>query len=495
MTLRFCILTTLMMVLCSLMGYSQSHQLHEIEIEDNDLTRLKVSDPSVEFYEQRSVRMVDPDLVFGSAPVLFNPSESSISVVYKVLRSCCGWVDISTNSNMSGWRRVSASLGHGMRDVRDVYASVYIDDLKPNTRYYYRIGAYLIRHGNIDRNWGARYDGISMINRVYTFTTIGKNSPVSFCVINDTHAMPEILFPVLNKVQELNPTVVVWNGDATNDYEANAGFESERDTWETAVSTYIMPDKSHPEFGANTPYFFVPGNHDLMGYVNRQIGMGLVPYRSLSERTVEYADLGRCFVQRLGPIALIGIDTGTSLSDDSNQVGHSFDMETYFNRQISWLSTAVKSDSVRSAHIKVVCCHIPIVYDCTVNKRFYAEMTNILQRANINLVISAHLHHFQYQCPQPNIGVTWSQLVCGGNKEDLDAFPTVIHGFMKEDLMCLDAYNVVEDTKILETHIQQTSSSLKERLDEVPEVSPDNAKKGIYLMLSQKKAGWQMISN
>ncbi|MBE6396277.1 MAG: hypothetical protein E7046_04665, partial [Lentisphaerae bacterium] len=78
--------------------------------------------------------------LIASAPVLQNAAERSMGVAFAVSADASGWVEISQSPDMSGSKRVYSG-GLGMMEVNDRIAQILIRDLRPATRYWYRIGA------------------------------------------------------------------------------------------------------------------------------------------------------------------------------------------------------------------------------------------------------------------------------------------------------------------------------------------------------------------
>jgi 3',5'-cyclic AMP phosphodiesterase CpdA len=170
-------------------------------------------------------------------------------------------------------------------------------------------------------------------------------------VINDTHDRKPILNMVLSKIKEIKPSVVVWNGDASNTSE----------TIDTALGIFVYPHPDHHEYASDTPYMFLNGNHDFRGRFNRSLDT-LMMFREPTERKPEYAELGRNFVQRFGDSALIGLDTGEDKPDSYPGFAGIFQMDRYRDLQTRWLAQAVESPVVKTAKFKVVVCHIPLYH-------------------------------------------------------------------------------------------------------------------------------------
>ena len=387
-----------------------------------------------------------------SAPVLQNAAETSMGVSFAVSADASGWVDVSRSPDMNGAVRVFSG-GSGLMDVNDKVALVRIRGLKPATRYWYRIGAdRIVFKGGYDmKNLGPEVD-----EKVHSFTTLGAGvQGGSFCVINDTHDRKPVLDQVLTKIEELKPSVVIWNGDASNTSE----------TIETAMGIFIHTHEKHPEYAADTPYMFINGNHDFRGRFNRRL-RDLMMFREPTERDSRYAELGRNFVQRLGDIALIGLDTGEDKLDSNKKFAGIFRMAEYRKLQTRWLAEALETPAVKEAKFKVAFCHIPLFDprpeenpgdiapddESPLYKRNWAAWQRtcaklwgpLLAKAGVQLVVCAHQHCFRYNAPEP--GRPWAHIVGGGCNDECpnrNLFPTVIEGKVADGRLSITVHDVL----------------------------------------------------
>ena len=374
--------------------------------------------------------------LIASAPVLMNAAETSIGVAFAVTDCACGWVDVSELPDMSAARRVHAGSGCIM-DVGDKFACIRIRDLKPATKYHYRIGADRIRFEN---NYKRVNLGPEMDEKVHSFTTLGAAAEGSFCVIQDTHSRPAIVDLAFTKIAELKPSVIIWNGDARNFYR----------TCDDAIGTFLKPHPKHLEYAAETPIMFLNGNHDFRGRFGLHLEE-LVMFREQDERHPRYASLGRNFVQRLGDIALIGLDTGEDKQDSNPIQGGITRMKEYRELQTRWLADVIEIPVVKTAKFKVAFCHIPLyepnprqnpgdVVPDDADPRYYhpwaawqrtcAEMWGpLFEKAGVQLVCTGHQHVFRYNPPEP--GRSWAHMIGGGPDfipGKSRSYPTVIEG-------------------------------------------------------------------
>ena len=399
-----------------------------------------------------------PQALLASAPVLQNAAETSIGVSFAVSADASGWVEYSTSPDLKG--AVKAFSGeHGLMTVDDKVALVRITGLKPATKYYYRIGADRI---DFKGGYGMKNLGPEVDSKIHSFTTLGAAAKGSFCVINDTHDQKPAIALELAKLAALKPSAVIWNGDASNTSEKI----------EDALGIFIHTHTDHPEYAADTPYFFLNGNHDFRGRFNRRLG-DLMMFREPTERKPEYAELGRNFVQRLGDIALIGLDTGEDKLDTNPNFAGIFKMKPYREKQARWLAEAIETPAVKTAKFKVVFCHIPLFdprpdanpgdlapadkapgyrLDFAAWQRTCANLWKpSFEKAGVQLVITAHQHKFRYDAPATDR--PWAQIVGGGpelgmshGKPDASRFPTVIEGKVEDDKLVVTVHDVFHGT-------------------------------------------------
>ena len=392
-----------------------------------------------------------PQALIASAPVLQNAAETSVGVSFAVSADASGWVDYSTAPDLENATRVFSGE-HGLMTVDDKVALIRITGLKPATKYYYRIGADGIefKGGYAMKNLGPEVDP-----KIHSFTTLGAAATGAFCVINDTHNRKDALKLTLGKVAAVKPSVVIWNGDASNTSE----------TIEQAMDIFIRTHVDFPEYAADTPYMFLNGNHDFRGRFNRRLG-DLMMFREPTERKAEYAELGRNFVQRFGDIALIGLDTGEDKLDTNPRFAGIFKMKPYREKQAKWLSEIIEMPVVKTAKFKVVFCHIPLfdsdpkanpgdvtpadtapqyTHDFAIWQRTCADLWSPhFKSAGVQLVIAAHQHQFRYDAPTADR--PWAQIVGGGpelGKPGYGRFPTVIEGTVENGTLVVAVHDVL----------------------------------------------------
>ena len=400
--------------------------------------------------------------LIASPPVLQNAAETSMGVGFAVSDMANGYVDYSESPDMSGAKRVKCG-GFRVTDMNDKVMLVRLTGLKPATRYWYRIGA-----DRISYKGGYAMDivGAEVDPKVRSFTTLGSGVASTFCVINDTHAQMKAFGMAVDKVAELKPSCVVWNGDACNTQE----------TIESLLPIFYTPAIKCADYAAEQPYMFLPGNHDCRGLAARHIERVMM-FRQPEERLSRDWDLGRNFAVRCGEIAMIGLDTGEDKLDSRDVFAGLFNFEPYRVAQRAWLADALERPEIKSAPYLVAFCHIPLydsdpranpgdvdkdgdgryTLDFAVWHRTCKNLWGpLLEKAGCQIVITAHQHCYRYDAP--NADHKWAHIVGGGPElgigrkkvddkvvsvRDPSRFPTVIEGRVDGGRLRIVAHDVL----------------------------------------------------
>ena len=386
--------------------------------------------------------------LIASAPVLQNYAENSIGVAFAVNALANGYVLIGEKPDLSDARKVLCG-GYRLADIDERVIQVRVTELKPATRYYYRIGADRIHYGG---GYDMKILGNEEDPLVHSFITAGKGlKQSSFCVINDTHARWEPLAKTLDKVAAIAPACVIWNGDACNTEE----------TVESQVRIFLDHPMERKDYAADTPYLFCPGNHDSRGWANRHLEHVWM-YRQPEERSPRDWDLGRNFAVRMGDIALVGLDTAEDKLDTNPRFAGLFKSAEYREAQTAWLKDALKRPEIAKAPFLVAFCHIPLFDpDPTQNpgdvapadtdpqyttdyaswQRTCARMWGpLLHKAGCQVLISAHQHRYRHSEPGP--GRCWAQLVGGGRSLAESGYPTVMEGRVIGGKLRITVHNI-----------------------------------------------------
>ena len=395
--------------------------------------------------------------LIASAPMLQNYAETSVGIVFAVRALANGYALVGEREDLSDARRFKTG-GYRLTEIDDRVACVRVTGLKPATRYYYRIGADRIHYGG---GYDMKILGNEEDPRVYSFVTAGKGAEARFCVINDTHRRWDSFGRVIDKVAEIAPSCVIWNGDACRS----------EDTVEQQIRIFLNPEIGRKDYACRTPYLLCPGNHDQRGRANRHLERVWM-FRQPEERAARDWDLGRNFAVRMGEVALIGLDTGEDKQDTNPLFAGLFNNTAYRQAQALWLQDALKRKDIASAPFLVAFCHIPL-YDDNPSQnpgdvlpddrdpryssnyaRWQRTCGNLwmplLEKAGCQLLVTGHQHRYRYFAPEKDR--PWAQIIGGGPllgmtgrkklKPDPGSFPTVIEGEVRDGKLRITVHNI-----------------------------------------------------
>ena len=382
------------------------------------LTALPFSNVSAASGENPS----KPRRLVDSFPVLQVPAETSIGVVWAVNDVSTGWVEISTQKDLSNPRKVFCG-GLKVRALEKRLLNARITGLKPATRYYYRTYTQAFDAKNC---YATKPVGEPVRSAVYSFTTLGCAADASFAVINDTHEHLDTFQKLIEKIDRLDPSVMVWNGDICNQIYSI----------DSAIG-YLVRPKGLP-YAVSRPILYTPGNHDYRGFESRQLSQIMLP-RAPEERDARFAGLDRNFAVRLGDLALIGLDTGEDKPDRHPVWAGLANYEPYRALQTEWLKEALERPEIKSAPYLVAFCHIPLYDDAPDANpgdilEGYASWQRpcsrmwspLFKKHHLSALITAHQHCFRSFAPTADR--PWLQLIGGGPKLTPSEAATVIHG-------------------------------------------------------------------
>ena len=403
----------------------------------------------------------EPELVY-SLPSLQCPKSDSITVVWAVGQPAIGFVQpaagfVQYGTDKANLDRTAYGDVFGLNAYHRRLLQIRLNDLEPNTRYYYRtvtrsfdfVNSYVFEQGEPE------------YGKIYSFETPGPDKPSgTFSVINDTHNNPAILRALGERLSKIGSDYTVWNGDLANSFtDENA-----------AVDTILKPGGG--AFSTEKPLLYVPGNHDYRGEWARNLSLCLATWEQSQtpEMMPQWGDplpnqvdtyinpsVGRNFVVRMGPVALIGLDTGEDKPDNRAEWAGLASFEPYRVRQRDWLARALRSDLVASAPFVVAFCHIPLFDsrpdanggDLPTGYASYQRQASdlwgpLLTQNGVQAVVCAHTHRHRYDAPTEDR--PWAQIVGGGSNLERDV--TVIHGKADGDKLEIIVDSVSTDAEL-----------------------------------------------
>lgn len=364
---------------------------------------LQLSQRTVE--AQESASGAAPSLL-ASPPVVQHPSADGFSVHFAVSALATGWVEWGWSPDRLD--RTAVAADHGLIRASNTALSVRVrlgEPVAAGKPVYYRVVAQPLAYKNAYQL--QRGEAVaSEVQRLQLPTADADK--ITIAIINDTHESQPTIDALHARVAALNPDVLLWNGDTCNDFDAK----------DDPMQIVLNPGRDVAKgWAASRPLLFVPGNHDVRGERARELMAGLGGWPNQS-------DLPYNFALRLGPVALVGFDTGEDKPDAHPVFAGTAAYEPYRELQGAWLKEVVKRPEIAGAPIRLAVCHIPLrgrpnENDGTTLEGYamYSGMGNklwlpTLREAGFKAVISGHTH--QHRIDEPTDAEPVMQVVGGG---------------------------------------------------------------------------------
>ncbi len=343
--------------------------------------------------------------LIASPPVVQHPAADGFTVHFAVSALATGWVEWGRSADRLD--RVAIAADHGLVRASDLALSVRVrlDESMAGEPIYYRVVAQPLAYKNAYQL--ERGEVVASPVQKLRLPNAGADR-ITIAIVNDTHENRETLAALHTRLAAIEPDVLVWNGDTCNDFD-------ERDA---PMQIVLNPAGDVARgWAAEQPLLFVPGNHDVRGKRAHELSAGLSGWPGQSELPYNFA-------LRLGPVALVGLDTGEDKPDAHPVFAGMAAYEPYREQQAAWLKSAVARPEIAEAPLRIAICHIPLRglpghNDGTTleGHAYYSGMgaklwLPILRQARFAAVISGHMH--QHRIDDPSEAEPVMQVVGGG---------------------------------------------------------------------------------
>ena len=306
------------------------------------------------------------------------------------------WVEIAPDSADHFYGRARQryyDVLAGRKVLTDSVHRVRIEGLKPDTKYRYRVFTQEVAEWRYD-DWvtlGKMACTDVWRGKPHEFKTFpAKPREVTFLVLNDIHERAQFMKDLCKNVDFKKLDFVLLNGDMSN------RLRNQQHMMEAYLDTCVRM------FATHTPLFFNRGNHELRGQFADYL------YRYFPTNNGKYYR-----VQHVAGIDFLFIDTGEDKPDEDIEYSGIVNYDQYREEEARWLRGLRESKQV-GKHPLIVFSHIPP----TLQKwhgPYHLQKTLMpeLNKMNVSVMLSAHLHAFGYQ--EPNEVINFPNLVNSNN--------------------------------------------------------------------------------
>ena len=341
--------------------------------------------------------MSQDTLVMRTKPFLQSPVNNGITVSWLTNYPTFSWVEYGLDKNDL---KKAVALQNGQVIANNTIHHVRLDDLEPNSKYYYRVVSKVItQYGAYSKKFGKQEE-----SELYSFTShpkVGDKHNFTAIVFNDLHqqiATAEAMVAALNGQKY---DLVIFNGDCIDDPKD-----------ETQAVKVIS--KFNDMVGASQiPVIYLRGNHEI----RNAYSVWLYDILQGVEGSRSYGSLS------WGDTRLMLLDCGEDKPDDHWVYYGMNDFSQFRKDQVEFiLAEKTKREFKKSAY-RVLIHHIPL-YGKDNSTPCHELWGKILNNSKIDCAINAHTHRIAFH-PVGEFDNKYPVLVGGGYKLESACITTI----------------------------------------------------------------------
>lgn len=326
---------------------------------------------------------------FNHGPYLQELSEHVVTFVFTTSDKGFSWVEVKPDG---GEAERHYTVRNGLRDAYNTFNVIRVENLRPDTRYQYRLCSKQIA----DFQPYKVTFGDSIVSPWRRFSTPDpKATACSFIALSDMHQQPDKLGRLLNQAGVGSADMIFYVGDMMNYY----------DNEETPFRSFI--DKSVELFASEKPFVLVRGNHETRGNMAREYA------RYVPKSSGKYYG-----AYRVGDIMFIVFDCGEDKPDDFWVYAGLTDFDGYRTEQAAWFGELIRSKAYKSAKWRIVMNHFPPLSHMESDnpeRHGIQDITDkflpLYNQAKIDLMISGHTHAYEFMSPDKYDRLTFPVIV------------------------------------------------------------------------------------
>ena len=305
--------------------------------------------------------------IFRSPVYLQNPATDGMTAIWFTNVPCHSWIEYGTDSlNMQPIQKWEEGIAYAYNTLN----RIRLTDLKPGTRYYYRVYS---REITLYQPYKKEF-GETAVSNISSFTTLdNKKTDFTAVIFNDLHDNYSLFDQLLRHVKNIPYDIVFFNGDCIADVQ----------TENIAIRTISHYSRG---IGADkVPSVYLRGNHETRG--------AYAPFlwNLLGKSGVDHS----YGAFNIGDTRFVMLDCGEDKPDDTWVYYGLNDFTKFRKDQAEFLKKEIASKAFKSATKRVLLHHIPVY---GMGERPFVPSRdlwgNILAKAPFDLCLNAHTHRF-----------------------------------------------------------------------------------------------------
>lgn len=329
-------------------------------------------------------------------PWICDMDSTGVTIVWVTDVPGISYVEMATDSTdhfYSKTRKRYYAAEAGRRILTDSVHCVRIRGLKPDSKYRYRVVTQALKDWCND-DW-VTLGGLAWSDvwkkKPYEFKTYPeKPREITFLVLNDIHERPQFMKELCKNVDLKKLDFVLLNGDMSN------RIRSQKHIMDAYLDTCVSM------FATDVPLFFNRGNHELRGefadYLNRYFPTNNGKYYRL---------------QHVAGVDFLFIDSGEDKPDADLEYCGIVECDQYREEQERWLRSLQEEKKIGKYPIVVFSHMPPTLKNWHGPLHMQETLTPELNKMNVSVMLSGHLHRFDYQ--EPNEIINFPNLVNSNN--------------------------------------------------------------------------------
>lgn len=329
-------------------------------------------------------------------PWICDMDSTGVTIVWVTDIPGISYVEMATDSTdhfYSKTRKRYYAAEAGRRILTDSVHCVRIRGLKPDSKYRYRVVTQALKDWCND-DW-VTLGGLAWSDvwkkKPYEFKTYpAKPREITFLVLNDIHERPQFMKELCKNVDLKKLDFVLLNGDMSN------RIRSQKHIMDAYLDTCVSM------FATDVPLFFNRGNHELRGefadYLNRYFPTNNGKYYRL---------------QHVAGVDFLFIDSGEDKPDADLEYCGIVECDQYREEQERWLRSLQEEKKIGKYPIVVFSHMPPTLKNWHGPLHMQETLTPELNKMNVSVMLSGHLHRFDYQ--EPNEIINFPNLVNSNN--------------------------------------------------------------------------------